>query len=95
MKRSLLITLFLLALVGLVAIGYSPESRVEAALQATETPTPVIEEVPAEADALPVAQPEPAAQPDSNCIVCHSDAEQLQLVAEEEEVAESLNEGSG
>lgn len=34
-------------------------------------------------------------RPDSECIECHSNAEQLQLLAEEEEVKASLSEGSG
>ncbi len=42
-----------------------------------------------------VAQLPPPQQEDTACIDCHSDAEQLQLVAEEEVVVESLNEGSG
>jgi hypothetical protein len=42
-----------------------------------------------------VAQLPTPTQVDNACIDCHSDAELLQLVAEEEVVTESLNEGSG
>lgn len=107
MKRTLLcapMMLVLVVLLGLLAAGCAPATSVEAALQATETP--VVSEAPAEQtagetsgdetpadDETPVAEAPPI--PDANCIACHQDAEQLQLVAEEEEVQESLSEGSG
>ena len=42
-----------------------------------------------------VAQLPPPTPQDNACVDCHSDAERLQLVAEEEVVTASLNEGSG
>lgn len=107
MKRSLLIVLPLLLLLGALAAGCAPTTTVEAALQATYTPAPDSAEMAATVE--PAAASDTAAseettelamlpeetRPDSECIACHSDAEQLQLLAEEEEVQESLNEGSG
>jgi hypothetical protein len=87
---------------GILAAGRAPSASVEAALQATATPVSDAGE-PAPQDSAPQAGdadtelallPEDT-RPDSNCIDCHSNAEQLQLLAEEEEVQESLNEGSG
>ncbi len=57
---------------------------------APETPT----ELPTD-EAPPAITPEPTLAPDFYCLDCHSDAELLQQVATEEEVVESLNEGSG
>jgi len=55
----------------------------------TEEPaTPVM-------DQLVAMLPEVTPEVDQNCIDCHSDAELLQEVAEEEEVVEKLSEGSG
>ncbi|GAB4574249.1 MAG: hypothetical protein Kow0077_19810 [Anaerolineae bacterium] len=106
MKRAFWIALLLL-LLGLLASGCAPATRAEAAIQATATPagseadTPPADSETTEA----MANSDPAGtelaampaqtRPDSNCIACHSNAEQLQLVAEEEEVKESLSEGSG
>lgn len=65
-------------------------------------PATVVEEVVVDDDSnsagsepITVAQLPPPVQQDNACIDCHSDAELLQLVAEEEVVTESLNEGSG
>ena len=97
-KRSLLfsIPLLLLVFVGLLAAGAMSQSPVRAALQATETPTGesmgAATEMPA---ASPEALPSPTYVPDQNCIDCHSDAELLQQIAEEPEVVEAPNEGSG
>jgi hypothetical protein len=102
-KRPLLLILPLLVFLGVLATGCAPAARVEAALQATATPAPYAEETPAPDAAVPapaLEEPQTAAlpadlRPDSSCIDCHRDAEQLQLVAEPEVVVESLNEGSG
>ncbi|MBN2470849.1 MAG: hypothetical protein JXN59_09005 [Anaerolineae bacterium] len=103
MKRSLLLVLPLLVLLAVLAAGCAPGATVEAALQATATPahnfaemgvpvgTPQVEEFPT--PVMPVLTD--ASRPDAECVACHSDADQLQLLAEEEEVQESLNEGSG
>lgn len=105
MKRSLLLVLPLLLLLLVLAAGCAPGASVQAALQATATPAHSFSEM-----GVPVNTPGPgedvlptpempvitdASRPDAECIACHQDAEQLQLVAEEEEVQESLNEGSG
>ncbi len=86
-----------------LAAGCAPGATVQAALQATATPahsftemgvpasTPVVEIFPT--PIMPAITED--SRPDAECIACHQDAEQLQLLAEEEEVQESLNEGSG
>lgn len=92
--------------VGLLFAGFGRSQASDTPASAAENPasTTVIEEAvstgasQSTGDApVSVAQVSTPAEPaeDSACIDCHSDAELLQLVAEEEEVKESLNEGSG
>ncbi len=102
MNRSLVTILALAVLALLLAAGCAPPPVAEAAQSPTATPTPDSEEAaPAQsqdspASGSPQAALLPAAtRPDSNCIACHSNAEQLQLLAEEEEAPPSLSEGSG
>jgi len=99
-KRLLLFALALMVAGGLLAAaGGAPPAPAVAMLQATETPTGEPEATPpgdsASMDEMPTALPSTLPDPDQYCIDCHTDAEQLQLLAEEEEVVESLSEGSG
>jgi hypothetical protein len=105
-KRTLIIMPALLILAGLLlAAGCAPPPAAQAALQATATPQAAdpgddtADPAPMmgmdTADDAPVDLPQTTGNQDTYCLDCHSDAEQLQLLAEEEEVAESLNEGSG
>lgn len=105
MKRSLLFFIVVLALAGLLAAGCTPP-RAEAMLQATPTAPG---EAPADeaaspgdaaptsapAEEMPTALPSSLSAPDTACIDCHSDAELLQVLAEEPEVVEAPSEGSG
>lgn len=61
-------------------------------LQATATPDPDDD---MNEDTTTGDMADMAADSPGFCLDCHSDAERLQLLAEVEEVAESLNEGSG
>ncbi|NPV68274.1 MAG: hypothetical protein HPY64_14125 [Anaerolineae bacterium] len=101
MNRSRYTVLILAVLALLVAAGCASQ-RAEAAQSPTPTPAPSAEVAPDQAEAAGADQAAPAVallpaetRPDSNCIACHSDAAQLQLLAEEEEAPPSLSEGSG
>lgn len=105
MKRTPLFApvmlLLMIGLLGLFAVGCAPATSVEAALHLQATATPASVDTGSAdgspADDMPDEQivAEATLIPDANCITCHQDAAQLQLVAEEEEVKENLSEGSG
>lgn len=96
MKSSLLYLLGLLALMAILVAACAPPLA-HAELQATMTPAvAATSEAPAEPSA-PMEQPPAMAeeQPDSNCVACHSNQEDLQRLAEQPEETVSLSEGSG
>lgn len=98
MKRSRLSVLGLLVFAGLLAAGCTAP-QAQAALQATATPIPD-EGQPAATEVSPAQPtatllPTPTRIPDTSCIDCHSDADLLQELAEEEDVPEAPSEGSG
>jgi hypothetical protein len=95
-KASLLYILGLLALTTLLISACAPPVA-RAELQATATPIveatlepPAEPEAPAEA---PTAMAEE--QPDTFCVACHSNQEDLQRLAEQPPETVSLSEGSG
>lgn len=96
MKASLLYLLGLFALMVLLVAACAPPLA-HAELQATATVTvaatpeaPTEPSAPAEQPPTPVEE-----QPDSNCVACHSNQEDLQRLAEQPEETVSLSEGSG
>lgn len=98
MRWTALIVLAVLG--GIIAAGCA---TADAEPTATVTSMATVEPVETEVvvtdepvmDQLVAMLPQFTPEVDQNCIDCHSDAELLQEVAEEEEVVESLNEGSG
>lgn len=96
MNRTLFLLLACGVVLGVLAAGCAPPPSALAALQATAVPegqaTAAASPTP---ETTPLLPPTPTRPPDFNCIDCHSDASQLQLLAEEEDVPEPPSEGSG
>lgn len=99
MQRTALLVCSFWVVIGAVAAGCAsvqaaPEPQtslgeISQAAEATTTPIPVIDE-------LISLLPETTSVLEPNaCLECHSNAEQLRLLAEEEDVPEVPSEGSG
>jgi hypothetical protein len=91
-SRGLFVGIWLIlgALTAGCAAAYAAPLPNEPPAQATVTQMPADEIMDQLIGLLPDAAP-----PTSNCLDCHSDAELLQALAEEEDVPEVPSEGSG
>lgn len=90
--------LVLVMLIGTFMAGCASVSADEAFVDDQEPPLVAMQSEPEttpDSPESPSMGALPAEPPANHCLECHSNAERLQQLAEEEEVAPSLSEGSG